>query len=81
MPAHSSIARAAALMSYERVHRVVVLSPSRAVVGIVSAMDVLRWLARNDGYAATSWALVLGAVIAESVLARPSTCVKRFALH
>ena len=51
MPGHSSIARAAALMSYERVHRVIVVGPSGTVVGIVSGMDVLRWLARRDGYA------------------------------
>jgi CBS domain-containing protein len=51
MPAHASVARAAALMSYERVHRVVVVAPSGAIVGLVSTMDVLRWLARNDGYA------------------------------
>ena len=51
MPGHSSIARAAALMSYERVHRIVVVGPSGTVEGLVSAMDVLRWLARRDGYA------------------------------
>jgi CBS domain-containing protein len=51
MPGHASIARAAAMMSYERVHRVIVVGTSGAVVGLVSAMDVLRWLARNDGYA------------------------------
>lgn len=51
MPEHSSIARAAALMSYERVHRVIVVGPSGTVVGIVSGMDVLRWLAKRDGYA------------------------------
>jgi CBS domain-containing protein len=51
MPEHSSIARAAALMSYERVHRVIVVGPTGTVVGIVSGMDVLRWLARSDGYA------------------------------
>ena len=51
MPGHASIARAAAMMSYERVHRVVVVGPSGAVVGLVAALDVLRWLARHDGYA------------------------------
>jgi CBS domain-containing protein len=51
MPEHASIARAAALMAYERVHRVVVIGPGGNVVGLVSTIDVLRWLAREDGYA------------------------------
>ena len=51
MPEHASIARAAALMAYERVHRVIVVGPGGNVVGLVSTIDVLRWLAREDGYA------------------------------
>ncbi len=51
MPEHASIARAAALMAYERVHRVIVVGPGGDVVGLVSTIDVLRWLAREDGYA------------------------------
>jgi CBS domain-containing protein len=51
MPEHASIARAAALMAYERVHRVIVIGPAGNVVGLVSTIDVLRWLAREDGYA------------------------------
>jgi CBS domain-containing protein len=51
MPEHASIARAAALMAYERVHRIVVVGPRGDVVGLVSTIDVLRWLARDDGYA------------------------------
>ena len=51
MPEHASIARAAALMAYEKVHRVVVIGPRGNVVGLVSTIDVLRWLAREDGYA------------------------------
>ncbi len=39
---------AAALMASERVHRVVVVA-SKRVVGMVSALDVLTWLARRDG--------------------------------
>jgi CBS domain-containing protein len=44
------IARAAALMAYERVHRVVVISTEGSVVGIVSSLDVLNWLAQENGY-------------------------------
>jgi len=51
MREYSSIAHAAALMAYEHVHRVVVVDPSGSVVGLVSTIDVLRWLARKDGYA------------------------------
>lgn len=51
MPEHASIARASALMAYEGVHRVVVVDPSGAVIGLVSPIDVLRWLAQKDGYA------------------------------
>jgi CBS domain-containing protein len=47
----SSVARAAAIMAYERVHRVVVVDRTGHVVGLVSSIDVLRWLARHDGYA------------------------------
>jgi CBS-domain-containing membrane protein len=32
-------------MAYEGVHRIIVLSEDRKVVGVVSAMDVMRWLA------------------------------------
>ncbi|HEX6765210.1 MAG TPA: CBS domain-containing protein [Polyangiaceae bacterium] len=51
MPEHASIARAAALMAYERVHRVVIIAPDGGVIGLVSPMDILRWLAQNDGFA------------------------------
>ncbi|MDD9933364.1 MAG: CBS domain-containing protein [Myxococcales bacterium] len=44
------ISRAAALMSYEGIHRIVITSPQGAAVGIVSSLDILRWLARRDGY-------------------------------
>jgi CBS-domain-containing membrane protein len=41
---------AAALMAYEGVHRIPVLCEYDTVVGILSALDVLRWLAREDGF-------------------------------
>jgi predicted transcriptional regulator len=47
----SSIARAAAMMAYERVHRLIVVDRSGHILGLISAIDVLRWLARHDGYA------------------------------
>lgn len=46
----ASIARAAALMAYEGVHRILVLSQEGKVVGLLSSIDVLRWLAKQAGY-------------------------------
>ena len=51
LPESASLSRAAALMAFEGVHRVPVVSDQGRVVGIVSSLDVSRWLARNDGYA------------------------------
>lgn len=50
LTAEASISRAAAIMSYEGVHRLIVTSPGGMPNGLVSSLDVLRWLARNDGY-------------------------------
>lgn len=44
------ISLAAALMAYEGVHRLLVLDESNQMVGIVSALDVLRWLAQLSGF-------------------------------
>lgn len=46
----TSISQAAALMAFEGVHRVPVVSAEGKVVGIVSSLDVLAWLAGHDGY-------------------------------
>jgi CBS-domain-containing membrane protein len=50
LPGDSPVDRAAALMAFEGVHRLLVLSPQYDVIGIVSAFDVLRWQARQVGY-------------------------------
>ncbi len=50
LPANESIARAAALMAFEGVHRVPVVGSRGQVVGLVSPLDVLRWLARENGF-------------------------------
>jgi predicted transcriptional regulator len=47
---NESIARAAGLMAYEGVHRVPVVGARGMVVGVVSPLDVMRWLARQYGY-------------------------------
>jgi CBS-domain-containing membrane protein len=44
------IARAAGLMAYEAVHRLPVVGPDGTVTGVISPLDVMRWLARQHGY-------------------------------
>jgi CBS domain-containing protein len=48
--ADASLSRAAALMSYEGVHRIVVTAADGTALGVVSALDILRFMARCDGY-------------------------------
>lgn len=50
LPDNASISQAAALMALEHVHRIPIVSDDDRVVGIVSSIDVLAWLARQDGY-------------------------------
>lgn len=51
---HSSpIALAAALMAYEGVHRLLVLNEQSAMVGIVTSVDILRWLGNLSGFLLT----------------------------
>lgn len=50
LPETASVSRAAALMALEGVHRLPVISEEGKVVGILSAMDILRWLAETEGY-------------------------------
>jgi CBS domain-containing protein len=44
------LADAAALIAHRRIHPLPVLDEQGQVAGIVSSIDVLRWLARNDGH-------------------------------
>ena len=47
---HEPIARAAARMAFEHVHRLPVIDESGAVVGILTALDIVRWTAREQGF-------------------------------
>lgn len=47
LPRDASLARAIALMSFEGVRRLPIIDRDRRVVGVVSALDVLRWLRRR----------------------------------
>lgn len=50
VPESMPVTRAAAIMAFEEVSSLVVLSPRGEVVGLLSASDLLFWLARADGY-------------------------------
>lgn len=46
----ASVAQAAALMAYEGIHHVPVVDDDGAPVGILSSLDVMRFLAEHDGF-------------------------------
>ena len=50
LPEGATVPQAAALMAYEGVHRAPVLDADNRVVGIVSSLDVLRWVGREYGF-------------------------------
>lgn len=50
LPEGATIPQAAALMAYEGVHRAPVVSLDDRVVGVVSSLDVLRWVGRSHGF-------------------------------
>jgi len=54
----ATIARAAAVMAYEGIHRIPIVAPDGRLVGQVSALDVLAWLGRHEGYVVTQVAHV-----------------------
>lgn len=46
----ANIGQAASLMAFEGIHRLPIVSDEGEVVGILSALDVLRWFGRRSGY-------------------------------
>ena len=60
----ATVAHAAAMMALEDVHHIPVVAGGGAVCGIVSTLDIVRWLARNDGFVARGSASDLGDVAA-----------------
>ena len=48
--AGADVSRAAALMGYEGIHHLVVTTADGKPAGIISSLDILRWLARERGY-------------------------------
>jgi CBS domain-containing protein len=47
------IVYAAALMAMEGIHHLPIVAGSGEVVGIVSALDLVRWMAQRDGFVMT----------------------------
>jgi CBS domain-containing protein len=45
----ATVAQAAALMAAEDLHHVPIVSAKGRLIGVVSSLDIVRWLARNDG--------------------------------
>lgn len=45
-----TVAQAAALMAFESIHRIPVVSAEGRLTGMLSPLDVLGWLARENGY-------------------------------
>ncbi|MBI2894502.1 MAG: CBS domain-containing protein [Deltaproteobacteria bacterium] len=58
LPENAPLSQAAALMAAEGVQRLPVVDRERRIRGIVSALDLLRWWASQDGYSVPSYALV-----------------------
>jgi predicted transcriptional regulator len=50
IPESTAVTRAAAIMAFEGVSSLVVVSPSGEVVGVLWASDLLFWLGQADGY-------------------------------
>ena len=46
---HATVAHVAAMMAIEDVHHVPIVAEDGTLVGVISTMDVVRWLASNDG--------------------------------
>jgi CBS domain-containing protein len=51
LPETATLSRAAAIMAYEGVHQIPVVASDGKVVGLISSLDIVRWLAQRDGYA------------------------------
>jgi CBS domain-containing protein len=47
---HATLAHAAAVMCTEDFHHVMVVGGDHVLIGVISTMDIARWLAHNDGF-------------------------------
>jgi CBS domain-containing protein len=53
LPMRSSVAEAAAFMARHELHHVIVVDPKGTVVGVLTTLDLARWLAAQTGYVTT----------------------------
>lgn len=60
LPESATLSRAAAVMAYEGVHQIPVVASDGRIVGLISALDVVRWLAQHDGYLVAGRGKVVG---------------------
>jgi len=51
---HATILQAAAMMALEDLHHVPVVSMKGKLIGVVSSLDIVRWLVKNDGLMPTA---------------------------
>jgi CBS domain-containing protein len=54
LPMDTSVAQAAAFMAARAVHHVIIVDDLGEVVGILSTLDLARWLAAETGYVASA---------------------------
>ncbi len=47
LPPDATLARAASVMSSEQIHHLLVVDEKRALLGVVSTLDITNWLARQ----------------------------------
>jgi CBS domain-containing protein len=50
LPAWTPLGKAAAIMASENIDLAIVVDYQQRVLGLLSALDIVRWLAREDGY-------------------------------
>jgi predicted transcriptional regulator len=50
LQASATVTMAAALMAFEGVRRLPIVDSAQQVIGMLSALDLLRWLGQQDGY-------------------------------
>jgi CBS domain-containing protein len=55
LEASAPLGRAAALMAFEGVRRLPIVDAEQRVVGVLSALDLMRWVGRQDGYSIPSY--------------------------
>jgi CBS domain-containing protein len=47
---HATVAHVAAMMAVEDIHHIPIVAGDGCLIGVVSSMDIVRWLAANDGF-------------------------------